>query len=274
MRCERPDPSKSVLTVCRTFALPLLLLALFLNGCARPLPVTEISDARILWSRFLETRNPLPPQSGFSLSGSINYASPDRSHRVLLQVWGNPEYPIRADIRAGIGAHIAFLREDHASSLAYFPRQNQAFLSPAQGIRTPEISLPFSLMELSAISLNTWETLLPEEYLSTRFVPGIGWAYSFDDPRIDTLVIGFDGQPVTLQGSNGRSWELSFQRWSRDGERDYPSRMVLTLDTDERAIIAFKELTVLPKRWAEEALDLPLPPDARVFHGMQQMEVP
>jgi hypothetical protein len=274
MRCERPDSSITVLVVCRAFALPLLFLAFFLNGCARPLPFTEFPDAHILWSRFLETRNPLPPQTGFSLSGSINYTSTDRSHRVLLQVWGNQEYPIRADIRAGIGAHIAFLREDHASSLAYFPQQNQAFISLAQGLRTPEISLPFSLKELSAISLNTWETFLPEEYLRTRFVPGIGWAYSFNDPRIDTLVIGFDGQPVTLQGSNGGSWELAFQRWSRDGERDFPSRMVLTLDTDERAIISFKELTVLSESWAEEALDLPLPPDARVFHGMQHMEIP
>jgi hypothetical protein len=134
--------------------------------------------------------------------------------------------------------------------------------------------LPFSLMELSAISLNTWETLLPEKYWSTRFVPGTGWAYSFNDPRIDTLVIGFDGQPLILQGSNGANWELTFQRWSRHGERDFPSRMVLTLGTDERAIISFKELAVVPERWNEKALELPLPPDAQVFHDMQQMEVP
>jgi hypothetical protein len=252
----------------------LLACALFLNGCAKPFPMSEFPKAGTLWARFLDRSAPLPAQDGFSLRGSINYASPERKHRVLVQIWGNPEYPIRADIRAGIGTHMAYLREDRLSSIAYFPQRNQAYLSEGRGVHSPEISLPFSLMELSAICLNAWGTILPEHYLSASIIPGTGWAYRFDDPRIDTLIVGLDGRPLSLHGSNGGDWELAFQSWSSQGGRNFPNRMFLTLTPREKAVISFKELAMVPGRWPDAALELPLPPDASIVHDPQPMEVP
>jgi outer membrane biogenesis lipoprotein LolB len=255
-------------------ALLLLSAVLLLNGCAKLIPPSEVPEADILWAHSLAQRAPLPPTDGFSIRGSINYASLEQKHRVLIQIWGNPEYPVRADIRAGIGTRLAYLREDRLSTLAYFPHQNQAFLSHARGLQAPEIALPFSLMELSAISLNAWDLILPRQYLEFSFAPLTGWTYTFDDPRIGTLVLGFDGRPVSLHGSDGAGWELSFQSWSRQGGRVIPARMLLSLETGEQAIIFLSEVTLVTDGWDDEALELPLPPDAQLFHDLQPLEVP
>ena len=255
-------------------ALFLLLAALLFAGCARPIPPSDVPEASILWAHFQESRASLPDRSGFSLRGSINYASPERKHRVLLQIWGNPDYPVRADLRAGIGTHFAYLREDRLSSVAYFPQGNQVHLSSAPRIVTPEVALPFSLMELSAISLNLWQSVLPDEYLGFDLVPGVGWAFRFGDPRLDAMVIGFDGRPVSLHGGNGAAWVLEIRSWSRLEGRDVPERMVLTLNTGETAIITLREHALVPGGWEDRALELRFPPDARIIHNLHPVEGP
>jgi hypothetical protein len=252
----------------------LLLFATFLaHGCAKPIPRVH-PEADLAWNRFIERHDPFPSGSGFSLRSNINYTAPERSHRVVVQIWGNPDYPVRADVKAGIGANLALLREDPLSSTAYFPQRNEALLTgPPVALRTPELTLPFTLLELSAMLTGSWEILLRDGYSSSSPVPG-GWSFSLPDRRIDSLVIGFDGLLVSMSGSAGAKWTLQFQNWSVHAGREVPGRLVLDLDADERAVITLRELALVPGGWQEEALELRLPADARILHDRLQMEVP
>jgi hypothetical protein len=226
------------------------------------------------WNRFIERHDPLPAGIGFSLRSTINYTAPERSHRVVVHIWGNPDYAVRADVKAGIGANLALLREDPLSSTTYFPQRNEVLLSgPPKALRTPELTLPFTLLELSAMLTGSWMILLGDGYDAASTVRG-GWAFSLPDRRIDALVLGFDGRPESMSGSVGAQWTLEFQNWSVHAGREVPGRLVLTLDAGEKAVITLRELALVTGGWQEEALELRLPADARILLDRMQMEVP
>ncbi len=245
------------------FLLFCLLLLLNLHGCTKQIPPPhEGINAPRAWTLFREGKNFLP---AFKVKTSISYTDERQSRRVVLTAWGNFDYPIRADLQAGIGANLIFWREDSLHRLAFYPSENTAITLSTQGSTlSPGLDIPFSFQELAAVLTASWDGITPPEYQRAERAAQGGWRYFLDDERIRSVVLDQSGRPLIIQGGTGISWEIHFDRWTEaDMGRAVPQKLTLTLETGERVVLYVKTTELYDSPWDRNSTSLPLPEDVQ-----------
>jgi len=265
-RPQIPSPAAPVLK-----ALALTVMVLLAAACARLSPPVEDTPARVLWQSFQDARRHAADAGpALSARASLQYNGPKRKSRVLLKLWGDLGYPLRLDMEAGIGASIAFLREDDAGWIAYFPRSGEAVVSPdpRRGLWSLGVDAPLSLADLAGLVAGTYQGLAPDRYDSAEPTGDGGWTYAFQESGpVSRMTLDALARPVSMAGrwADG-PWEMTLTAYD-DG--DTPGRMArkMTLERppDTRVIIRIKEHEQRLASWPPEAMTLELPSGTRII---------
>lgn len=295
-----------------------LLLAGLTTGCAPrvapeahgPLPVVETGArdqdaffrmAQERWRRFYamaaaaEPSGELtvwpPPQPAmeplhFSARASLNYASPEAKHRVVMELYGKDTLPLRMDVKAGVGALLALWREDSQGFLAYVPEHETAYLfeDSKRGMAFFGFELPYGLPDLASLIIGRWDPFVPPAYKAAAPADATAAVdLSADEPYAGDIVYRFEGPGGTyrltldadampasyesppLGGAPG--WTLAFSDLEATPHGLTPGRIRMRrpdaagrAEGGERAILTVKEITIRETPWNEDALTLELPP--------------
>ncbi len=278
------------------FLAPLVVATLVLLAACAPrndLPRFDQprADIAAFHTRFM---NPALPGSGLLLRASLLYATPTRANRTDLQLYGEYTRPLRMDVRAGIGAMLAMMREDSAGLLAFYPDKSQAYAhgDPVVGAQLLGLPFPFSLCDLAMVVSGHFESLLPEEPDGVAPLPGGGFALHYATGPVRQLVLDQYGRPERMSGAlspsfrtqaereagvavGPREWTLRFEAYPEDdGDPVGPAqRLVLLLPKGDSATLRVRELTSRQTPWPEKSLALVLPPGTR-FMSLESRPAP
>lgn len=250
---------------CRILVLLLGLMSALVAGCAvrQPTPRLDATSAET-WARFQETRqasDALP--DAFSLSASLYYSAEGRTNRTILDIWGNRAYPLRLNIRAGIGATLAHMREDEDGLMVFYPSELKAFFHPDSRAAMPTLGLdlPFNLHDLSTLLIGQGSRLVPAEYVSARLE---GQEYVFAMPSgsaIAEVRLLPDGSLSGLAGRGKRPWRIDIEGYRRIPEGvSCPERLAMSVPSRQDATLRLRALSFRREPWNPKALELALPP--------------
>lgn len=270
LRVSPMSPGKALLHRGWVLAMLGMLVAgsSLLCGCVKPpgdtaLP-TEASAERV-WATL--TSFSVPGARAFLFKSSLNSITPQGMNRLTFDLWGNFEYPIRLDVRAGIGATIAVWREDATGWLAYYPGQNVTYLGAADHLAKPvNQRLPLSLRELALLLSGRTAAVLPAGYTSWKLEEQGGIRYLFDQgERLSGLTLDNSLRPLILTGSHPEPWSLRFDSWDDAHDPALPVKMTLRFQDGSRHILRAKQAELRDQEWSRDALTLIPPQDARVI---------
>ena len=236
-------------------AIILLFLILFL-GCAPKKPAPEQSPSA-LWSRFW--KNQAQNILSFKIKTSINYSSARHKNRILATIWGNLNYPIRMNIKAGIGQTISLWLEDMHLWQAYFPAQKTLYFHPdgQKGATALGYPTPFNLKELAMILLGHYRSIVPDQFDKVELKNGL-WIFSFDlRCKVKKIVLNEQARPVFISGDK---WQAKFSQYVQSSIY-YAKKIILHLPGSEQAIIRVKSLQINKTPWKMQQLALNLPED-------------
>jgi hypothetical protein len=253
--------------------LPLIILALFfLPACAPKLPPEGVKPpaAEELWSEFRNSSGVGPGMHSFRIEMSINFSGPKRRDRILAEVWGNRNYPVRMDLKAGMGRIFSMWREDSQNWQAFYPGENTVYIHE-DGQRGAEVlgfPTPFNLLETSRFLSGYYALLTPGKYTRTqKKYPGFKYFFSPDN-AIRSLTLDHQGIPVRI---SGRDWTAEIKDYDRG--KNMAMRMDMQLPGGKRAIIRIKEAEFREKYWEDKQLQLRIPPDAETRYLLDSEEI-
>ncbi len=269
-RVSRKPPGKALLRRCWVLAVlgALVGCSVLLCGCAKPpreAAVPTGASAERVWATLT---SPSAPQArAFLFKSSLNSITAQGMNRLTFDLWGNFEYPVRLDVRAGIGATIAMWREGATGWLAYYPGQNVTYLGAAEHLAEPDSQrLPLSLRELALLLSGKIGAVLPSGYSDWKLGEQGGIRYLFNqDERLSELALDSSLRPLTLTGSHPEPWSLGFDSWDDAHEPSRPVKMTLRFQNDSRHILRVKQAELRDSEWSRDALALTPPEDSRVI---------
>lgn len=250
---------------CHAPALILGFLLAFIAGCAARQPVLHPdASPSEAWARFQEAQQASAAMpNAFSLSASLYYRAEGRTNRTILDIWGNRAYPLRLNIRAGIGATLAHMREDEDGLMVFYPSENKAFMHPDSRAAMPALGLdlPFNLRDLSMLLLGSISRLMPAEYTSARMD---GQAYVYTLPSgsaIAEVRLLPDGSLSSLAGRGKQPWRIDIAEYKRTSEAGItPGRLAMSVPPKQSATLRLRTLSFRDEPWEASALELKLPP--------------
>ena len=253
--------------------LPLIILALFfLPACAPKLPPAGVKPpaAEELWSEFRNSTGVGPEMHSFRIEMSINFSGPKRRNRILAEVWGNRNYPVRMDLKAGMGRIFSMWREDSQDWQAFYPGENTVYTHEDghRGAEALGFPTPFNLLETSRFLSGDYALLTPDEYTRTqKKYPGFRY---FFPPDNTIRSVTLDQQGILVRIS-GRDWTAEIKDYER--EKDMAMRMDMHLPGGKSAIIRIKEAEFREKYWEDKQLQLRVPPDAETRYLLDSGEI-
>lgn len=268
-RLHRPTAryaDRARICVIRFLPLAALLIAA-LAGCAPKAGpgVVEPGQAQALWAGFVSES--AEPVKSFSMSASLNLQSPQKSARLLLKFWGNLDRPLRLDLSSGMGQTYSLWREDTLGWLAVYPMSNQVFTHANTKAALAKLGMPFpfSLKDLAAICSEHYGLILPARYKKAT-TTARGFEYSLAAPSpVASVTLDFEGNPIHLTGRGVEPWTVDMGDFTpaEPGRKPEAQRITLVTPGGVKAILRIKKLELSPEPMAEQALDLPVPPQAR-----------
>ena len=235
-----------------------------LAGCARKtelFPPGMHPRAQDVWERFESGGELEPSFSALDLSASLNYSGPGRKGRVVLHFWGNLNYPLRLDVRTGLGPIVAYCREDAGGFLAYVPSRKSAWLFPdgKMGMAAFGVELPFTLKQLGLILAGRAGEVFPEGYASATLVPEQGFEYVFfEELKPAKVLVDFFSRPLRWTGAGEIPWRIEFGRY-KDTQDSLPVRLKFFRGEVLRAILSVKDAELLDVPWDEKQMELAVP---------------
>lgn len=276
--------------LCRTLRAPLkailpLLLLGTLAACAPRVELPRYDDAGADFSAFRSRfAPPLAAGGGLSARASLLYSTPSRSNRTDVQIFGDYARPLRLDVRAGLGAMLALMREDGAGLLAYYPDQKKAYAheDPVIGAQLLGLPFPFALRDLALVLSGQFGTLIPLNRPpdAIRATAQGGFSFSYLAGPVRLLALDPHGRPERMEGvlsphfktqaerektaappPGERVWTLAFSAYPEDdGDPEGPARtLTLGLPGGESAVLRVKSLEPRAEPWPLKALTLNLP---------------
>lgn len=245
-------------------------LALLLAGCAGSRSSGPTAgEAKAVYATFLASRKPVaPPVTAFSLTGSMSFASGNKSGRLNFRFYGNMADPSRLDLRTTIGGPYASLREDATEFTAFVPNKNTLYhdADTRQGASRLGMPLPFTLREMAAMLVGRFGELAPSRFGSAKKLRD-GYRYTFSgDPRLSSLTLDFQGKPRHLTGRGVEPWHVDFKN-----DEPVPGRsvsvarkVILTTPGGASLVIRIKSVQLRPEPYPAADLELPVPPQTAI----------
>ena len=240
---------------------------LLLWGCAPkkpPMPEEPPVSAEQTWDRFWSRLQGREAGQGFSISASVHLISADRRDRITFQAWGNADLPIRLDLKAGLGTTFSMWRVTDTLWLAYYPRENKAFVHPDSRVGAARLGFasPFDLQELTFIFSDDWPMILPRDHSGSSYDPEFGWRFTFTEGhRVSSVIISPQLDVTRLTASWPTEWTMRLEEHIAQSRHRIPGRVRLETGRDRKAIVHLKEVE-LRRAWPAEALQLELPDNA------------
>lgn len=250
----------------------LVLCSFLMTGClfrARVEPPLATLSIQEVWSRFQELQAVPPLQGkGCRLKASLNYFSPQQSHRLVLDLWGNYSLPLRLNLKAGFGRTVAMWRVDKGQWLGYVPDKQRAYTHPDSrtGVSRMGVASPFDLQELLFLFSGQWQEVLPRVFEQGEPLRDRGYEYTLArDNRVRSLILDRTGRPREIQGRRGTGWSMRFSEYARVGKRWVPFRVHLKNTNQEEILIHIKEIEPVRSPWSKSSLKLELPEQTRII---------
>lgn len=248
--------------ISRTLQILITILMISFSGCAikQPSPLSLEET----YNKFKSDYGSCD-YSGVMLKASIYSFSRGRGHRTTVQVWGENESPLRLDVRAGIGAFLAHIRQDKFGLTAYYPKDETVYLhhDTVIGAQMLGLPLPFDLIKLARMMSGCFHGMLPESFDSAEQQTLSGYfIFSFNTGPIASITTTSDGRPVSIAGRDYTGWELSFSSFeTADNGRELPDMLNLVTADGDKAILRIKSREFKKIPWPEKALELRIPED-------------
>ncbi len=230
----------------------LFLVICVLSGCAvrQHHATAELADAawQAMLARAVTSAEP------FRDTLSLRFGRENDTRRVTALMWGNGTDELRLDVRAGVGATVAMLRQQGSFFLLYAPMERKAWShqGPASPLLRLGVPLPLDLFRLEALLHNRWMEVFGTDFeaaasdakgIACRLTGGIG----------GTLVLTTDGIPARWRDEH---WRIDFV-FNDDGTL---KRLDLANDRGEKGILLVRQREH-PAPFTAEQLRLELPPD-------------
>lgn len=241
--------------------IPIILVLLFLTACAPKSPRERVKapQPEELWTEFKNSTGISPKMHSFRIRMSINFFGPERRNRILGEIWGNRNYPVRMDLKAGMGRIFSMWREDGQNWQAFYPGENTVYIHE-DGQRGAEVlgfPTPFNLLETSRFLSGRYSLLTPGEFARAGKKDRCLKYFFPRDKTIRSITLDYRGVPVRIAGTD---WAAELKDYDR--EKGMAMRMDMQLPGEKRAVIRIKEAKFRKKYWEDKQLRLRLPPDA------------
>lgn len=240
----------------------LLLLAAVLafSGCAaRTLPANNTGG---LYGKFMTDYSSCNA-TGMKSTASLYYTSQGKGHRTTMTLWGDLATPLRLDVRAGIGAYLAHIREDAAGLTAFYPDQKTAYVhsSPSRGVEMLGLPFPFSLKDLAGLVSGCYQSLIPERYTSvTRTGEDGNLHFQFEDGPVSSIILTGEGIPVVMTGRGETPWNMELADYENDGSgKMLPGKITVFTGNGDKAVLRVKSRNFSADRWADGSMKMDLP---------------
>jgi len=241
-------------------ALILLMLIFALGGCA---PRTAIKlDPDNIYNEFRNEYGNCNA-TGIRAKASLYYTSKGSGHRTTMTLWGEYASPLRLDVRAGIGAYIAHIREDESGLTAFYPEQKTAYShsSPIRAVHLLGLPFPFSLKDLAGLISGCYPNLIPESYDTAVPVAENGnLRFTFDNGPVSSIVLTEQGLPMEISGRGEIPWRMELSSYEEDNSgKLLPDKIAVYTELGDKALLRIKSRTFTGKPWQAKALQLKLP---------------
>ena len=247
----------------RCTALILLIVIFALGGCATRTPVSPPASEmkpQSLYNAFQSTYGNCNA-TGLKAKASLYYTSKGSGHRTTMTLWGDYASPLRLDVRAGIGAYVAHIREDQNGLTAFYPDQKTAYLhsSPTRAVQILGLPFPFALKDLAGLISGCYPNLIPKSY-DTAVPENGNLRFTFDNGPVSTIVMTEQGNPIEISGRGEIPWRMELSSYVEDDSgKLLPEKIVVYTELGDKAILRIKSRTFTAKPWQEKDLELKLP---------------
>lgn len=212
-----------------------LCLALCLTLCAcgaRQTPV-DPQQAGAFWQA-MQVRSSAEI-SPYRDTLSLRFGKEGDTRRVTALIWGNGKDVMRLDVRAGVGATIAMLRQEGQHFLLYAPMEEKAWFH--EGANSPLLKLglplPVDLLRLEALLHSRWTAVFGSSWSGCSGTKS-GVAFDLDEGMGGTLIVAADGLPVRW---SDKSWTMDFT-FAEDGSL---KRLDLANIKGEKGIVLIRQ---------------------------------
>lgn len=238
----------------------LLFSTLLICGCAaRQLP--EKGPAK-LYSSF-HARYSQCNETGIRAKASLYYTSQNRGHRTTMTLWGDLDTPLRLDVRAGIGAYIAHIREDETGLTAFYPDQRTAYThsSATRGVQQLGLPFPFCLKDLAGLISGCYQSLIPANYDSAISVNENGnMQYIFNSGPVSSVTLNGQGIPVNMTGRGEIPWTMELASFENNSKgKPLPGKITVFTENGDKAVLRIKSREYAAEKWPADSLTLELP---------------
>jgi hypothetical protein len=240
-------------------ALALLILA---AGCAPQIPVRDPQAVSRVWS----VLRPLTSDTDrITARFSLQVETPERTGRMVGQLWGYPETVVRLDLSSGTGASVAMIRETPELWLAYIPSENKAYHHPRAdaGLSLFQIPVPFNSRQIGRMLAGDLAPVLDGKYSSVHGTRDGLIRFEFSRGEVSRMDASEDLGTLVLTGRGG--WSLTCEKPYASPvfpDRQLYARYTFTSPRDGRAVLRVKSLEP-GGEWRSGDLDLNLPKDVQ-----------
>ncbi len=201
--------------------------------------------------------------TGIKTKASLYYTSEGQGHRTTMTLWGNFDSPLRLDVRAGIGAYVAHIREDRDRLIAFYPDQKTAYShsSPLRAVQLLGLPFPFSLKDLAGLIAGCYQSLIPQAYNTVNSTDISGnYKYSFRGGTVGSITLTDQGTASEITGRGEMPWRMELSSYEPDDSgKLLPGKITVYTEKGDKAVLRIKSRTFTAWEWQSDSLKMELP---------------
>ncbi len=238
----------------------LLSIIFIVSGCASR--KIQAYDSDKIYAKFRNEYGNCN-STGMKAKASLYYSSEDRGHRTVINLWGNLASPLRLDVRAGIGAYVAHIREDDEGLLAFYPEEKTAYShsSPTRAVKLLGLPFPFALKDLAGLIAGCYPNLIPKSFDTITSTANYNnLLFIFDKGAISSITLTREGLPVELTGGGEHPWRMEMSSYELDESgKELPDKITVFTDNKGKAVLRIKSRSFTNTNWDVKSLEMIIP---------------